>query len=84
MALLPPYDSRPIIARSETVASNPFCRGARRLRRCLIPADGFYEWLPPPANDPQERSARKQALVDPQAGPRPVLAGKTLGPLDRP
>lgn len=36
---------RPLInARAETVASQPAFRESFERRRCLIPADGFYEW----------------------------------------
>ncbi|MGH8945086.1 MAG: SOS response-associated peptidase [Acidimicrobiia bacterium] len=36
-----------INARSETVASTPAFRDSFASKRCLIPADGFYEWEPP-------------------------------------
>lgn len=35
---------RPINARAETVSTNGLFASAFRNRRCLVPADGFYEW----------------------------------------
>jgi len=40
----PSIGSRMINARAETVADKPAYRNALAKRRCLIPADGFYEW----------------------------------------
>ena len=48
--LIPSWAKDPAIghklinARSETAAEKPSFRSAFRHRRCLIPADGFYEW----------------------------------------
>jgi putative SOS response-associated peptidase YedK len=44
--------ARLINARSETVTEKPAFRQAFRQRRCIIPADGFYEW--------QKREGSKQ------------------------
>lgn len=48
--LIPPWADDPSIgnrlinARAETAAEKPSFRNAFKKRRCLVPADGFYEW----------------------------------------
>ena len=52
--LIPPWVKDPrefatlLNARAETAAEKPSFRAAFRHRRCLIPADGFYEWTGAP------------------------------------
>lgn len=48
--------SRLINARAETVASKPAFRRAFARHRCLLPADGFYEW----EKSGDSKSSRKQ------------------------
>lgn len=56
--------SRMINARSETVADKPAYRSAFRKRRCLVPADGYYEWQARP-----EHPKQPFFIHDEQSGP---------------
>ena len=40
----PSIGNKMIIARAETVAEKPAFRGPLARSRCLVPADGYYEW----------------------------------------
>jgi putative SOS response-associated peptidase YedK len=55
--------ARMINARAETVADKPAFRSAVARRRCLLPADGFYEW--------QAQGAGKQPFLIRFADGRP-------------
>lgn len=46
----PSIGNRMINARAETVAEKPSFKNAFKKRRCLIIADGFYEWQGPKGN----------------------------------
>jgi putative SOS response-associated peptidase YedK len=55
-------------ARAETVAEKPAFREAYRQRRCLIPANGFYEWK-------LEHGAKQPYYVYPSGGALFAFAG---------
>lgn len=67
--LIPSWAKDPTIARNlinargETVAEKPSFRGAFRSRRCLVIADGFYEW--------RKEGSKKQPVYIRMAQDRP-------------
>lgn len=61
----PSVGNRMINARAETAAERPAFRDAMKRRRCLVPADGFYEWQKTPD------SKRKQPFLIRMKGDRP-------------
>jgi putative SOS response-associated peptidase YedK len=66
--------ARLINARSETVQEKPSFRKAFAARRCVIPADGYFEWRPVPAGD--GRKAFKQPYyLSPTGGGPMLMAG---------
>ncbi len=70
--------SRLINARAETVSEKPAFRRAFARRRCLLPADGYYEWQQPgaavTAQSPARggKSAAKQPFYISRADGRPL------------
>jgi len=65
----PSVGNRMINARAETAAERPAFREAMRRRRCLVPADGFYEW------QKQDGSKRKQPHLIRMKNDRPFAFG---------
>jgi len=59
---------QPFNARSETAASAPLFRSAMRHRRCLVPADAFYEWRAGPDGKQPFAVARADGSVMTLAG----------------
>lgn len=80
--LVPSWSKNPtagpkmINARFETVASKPAFKRACSVRRCLLPADGYYEWYEPQQSVPGTGKPRKQPFFIHRAdGGRLAMAG---------
>lgn len=66
--------ARMINARVETVAEKPAYRRAYATRRCLLPADGFYEWQAVPATA-TAKAYKQPYFISPQDGTVMAMAG---------
>lgn len=85
--LVPPWASSPesaakmINARSETVHEKPSYRRPFVSRRCLIPADGYYEWVTGSAERMEEEKGKRKRprkqpyFVTPSDGSVMAMAG---------
>jgi putative SOS response-associated peptidase YedK len=60
----PAIGARMINARGETVADKPSFRMSYRRHRCLLPADGFYEWMTVGAGEPPRREPQHVGMAD--------------------
>jgi len=65
----PSIGSRMINARVETVAEKPAFRKAFAKRRCLLPADGYFEWYG------EERGKKQPFFIRPPDGAVLAMAG---------
>lgn len=65
--------ARLINARLETVAEKPAFRKAFAARRCLLPADGYYEWYP--VTGPNGKPTKQPWFIRPADGSPLVMAG---------
>ena len=63
----PMHTRRPINARSETVSTSGLFRDAFAKRRCLVPADNFYEWQALPGQKQKQPYAIARADGNPMA-----------------
>jgi putative SOS response-associated peptidase YedK len=68
--------NRLINARAETIATSPAFRASFARRRCVIPADGFYEWR----RNGSAKTGRKQPFLIHAADDRPLAFAGVWAP----
>jgi putative SOS response-associated peptidase YedK len=64
-----------INARAETIAAKPAFQAAFRRRRCIVPADAFYEWKRARAGTSTRRPPRQPFLIHRRDGEPMAFAG---------
>lgn len=71
----PGIGNRMINARVETVAEKPAYRRAFAARRCLLPADGYFEWYPTEQLGRSGKPLKQPFFIHPADGSGLTMAG---------
>ena len=71
----PSIGSRMINARMETVAAKPAFKRAFAVRRCLLPADGYFEWYPTSQPTSAGKPRKQPFFIRPRDGGVLAMAG---------
>jgi putative SOS response-associated peptidase YedK len=71
----PAIGSRLINARMETVGEKPAFRQAFARRRCLLPADGYFEWYPTEQKTKAGKPLKQPFFIRPKDGRVLAMAG---------
>jgi putative SOS response-associated peptidase YedK len=67
--------NRMINARMETVGEKPAYRRALAARRCLLPADGYFEWYPTEEQTKAGKPKKQPFFIRPKDGSTLAMAG---------
>jgi len=71
----PSIGNRMINARMETVAEKPAYKKAFAVRRCLLPADGYFEWYPTEQKTKAGKPRKQPFFIRPMDGGTLAMAG---------
>jgi len=71
----PSIGNKMINARMETVHEKPAFRRAFATRRCLLPADGYYEWYPTEQKTKAGKPLKQPFFIHPADGSVMAMAG---------
>jgi putative SOS response-associated peptidase YedK len=71
----PSIGNRMINARMETVADKPAYKRAFAARRCLLPADGYFEWYPTSRTTKAGKPVKQPFFIRPADGGVLAMAG---------